>query len=84
MLKQFQEFLKDELVKPAAFRRLRVETFSCSYLYGVFFQPPLGGCVLKRGVSAPLQSYPFQPPLGGCVLKQGLGLFRAVAWFSRL
>ena len=57
--------------KPAAFRRLCVETLdNCRAFPVEAYQPPSGGCVLKLlavnhntiGVS--------QPPSGGCVLKQ--------------
>ena len=32
-------------------------------------QPPLGGCVLKRGFQNFRRLLVIQPPLGGCVLK---------------
>ena len=55
---------------PAAFRRLCVETSLIvvnSIKYG---QPPLGGCVLKRGNNGEQLGIVYtQPPLGGCVLK---------------
>ena len=36
------------------------------------YQPPSGGCVLKREMSHPNGQNPSQPPSGGCVLKHSL------------
>ena len=55
--------------RPAAFRRLCVETSdSCDDTY-IITQPPLGGCVLKPVAAVCLDAGFYQPPLGGCVLK---------------
>ena len=55
---------------PAAFRRLRVETFSFQINRIEAIQPPLGGCVLKQRLLRPVSPTAYcQPPLGGCVLK---------------
>ena len=57
--------------KPAAFRRLCVETVLVHQIqFNRTFQPPSGGCVLKL-IAASNSSNVFpQPPSGGCVLKQ--------------
>ena len=55
--------------KPAAFRRLCVETGNAELKYVYSTQPPLGGCVLKHGTGMPNGKVTAQPPLGGCVLK---------------
>ena len=59
-----------ELMDPAAFGRLCVETAVplLSRLYPV--QPPSGGCVLKQLHHPFNQFVKCQPPSGGCVLKQ--------------
>ena len=36
---------------------------------GGTFQPPSGGCVLKRSKGRTVPAGPIQPPSGGCVLK---------------
>ena len=56
--------------KPAAFRRLCVETVLAPLLpSGKVGQPPLGGCVLKLFDFLYQMGHHHQPPLGGCVLK---------------
>ena len=48
VLKQGLQVIDNEVIRPAAFRRLCVETKSCeaqAMYWGS--QPPLGGCVLK-------------------------------------
>ena len=55
--------------KPAAFRRLCVETGCISKHADRAYQPPSGGCVLKlRNRRYRNHEHP-QPPSGGCVLK---------------
>ena len=39
-------------MSPAAFRRLRVETYMCMVCLWRIGQPPLGGCVLKLSARA--------------------------------
>ena len=57
------------MMKPAAFRRLCVETLVWS-IWAIFsFQPPSGGCVLKPGRLGLDSRRSLQPPSGGCVLK---------------
>ena len=57
------------LPSPAAFRRLCVETVPTNIGTFRFFQPPSGGCVLKRLVADDNVYCCHQPPSGGCVLK---------------
>ena len=54
---------------PAAFRRLCVETSWVVREMIVKFQPPSGGCVLKRLRAVYCFVRLPQPPSGGCVLK---------------
>ena len=57
-------------MRPAAFRRLCVETpFGNGQAPTDGSQPPLGGCVLKPIVNRQRPGEIRQPPLGGCVLK---------------
>ena len=71
--------------KPAAFRRLCVETESSSRGDGqVVAQPPSGGCVLKQEFDAKPCLAICQPPSGGCVLKQSDDLKKTVKDTSRL
>ena len=53
----------------AAFRRLCVETINIFFNDFCGFQPPSGGCVLKRDVKDVNGEKIAQPPSGGCVLK---------------
>ena len=53
----------------AAFRRLCVETPILMWNSLPKYQPPSGGCVLKRTSSRRLTLSQNQPPSGGCVLK---------------
>ena len=56
--------------RPAAFRRLCVETIGhLPAAAHTLFQPPSGGCVLKRVRWSMQGEYIHQPPSGGCVLK---------------
>ena len=56
--------------KPAAFRRLCVETADTVNQVDLRnIQPPSGGCVLKRIEVNRLADIYNQPPSGGCVLK---------------
>ena len=56
--------------RPAAFRRLCVETGSNHDTYCRWWaQPPSGGCVLKQLLILKESVAYFQPPSGGCVLK---------------
>ena len=55
--------------KPAAFRRLCVETINLYMFTRWMFQPPSGGCVLKLYLPALNRAIRYQPPSGGCVLK---------------
>ena len=77
-----------ELVHPAAFRRLCVETVSGGIFYPQQCQPPSGGCVLKHHKLCRSPAVLSQPPSGGCVLKPqyGYGCGRAIrpAAFRRL
>ena len=41
-----------------------------SYCSDLLYQPPSGGCVLKRGYDPQREQNSCQPPSGGCVLKQ--------------
>ena len=54
---------------PAAFGRLRVETFLKLVQLPEPYQPPSGGCVLKHHALRAFQALHLQPPSGGCVLK---------------
>ena len=55
----------------AAFGRLCVETPVVErVINGGEYQPPSGGCVLKRKLAWEMASIQGQPPSGGCVLKQ--------------
>ena len=62
--------------RPAAFRRLCVETRWIDGLDSQAFQPPSGGCVLKHTHLRPVNNSPRQPPSGGCVLKLHIHLPR--------
>ena len=55
---------------PAAFGRLCVETALYRLPFTHAFQPPSGGCVLKRSTCAAATKGIVQPPSGGCVLKR--------------
>ena len=71
VLKHLHDAAKGRPVKPAAFRRLCVETEKMGRFSVGGIQPPLGGCVLKpmaKCVDRNIIKYR-QPPLGGCVLK---------------
>ena len=58
------------LPHPAAFGRLCVETKTVlRSAVKRYFQPPSGGCVLKRLSKLWLSPNFIQPPSGGCVLK---------------
>ena len=70
VLKQKTSQKKKLLKKPAAFRRLCVETASQISEHGCISQPPSGGCVLKPFVGIDGGGAGIQPPSGGCVLKQ--------------
>ena len=61
-----------DTLRPAAFRRLCVETDTFDRGYGIPFQPPSGGCVLKPLPRTSGGAGFGQPPSGGCVLKQAL------------
>ena len=56
--------------RPAAFRRLCVETKHETKKDAAQSQPPSGGCVLKQTNRARRNEPDNQPPSGGCVLKQ--------------
>ena len=56
-------------LRPAAFRRLCVETPVSGATESAMSQPPSGGCVLKRAPGTWCCVRFFQPPSGGCVLK---------------
>ena len=58
-----------ELLRPAAFGRLCVETRMDRPSQTQHIQPPSGGCVLKLKMRLALVLKPAQPPSGGCVLK---------------
>ena len=75
--------------KPAAFRRLCVETLdNCRAFPVEAYQPPSGGCVLKQPHNRASPQLPRQPPSGGCVLKHKKNLKKksglAPAAFRRL
>ena len=71
MLKLIRQHIADNLARPAAFRRLCVETlFSYSLWIHLNRQPPSGGCVLKHTSFRIIFAIVPQPPSGGCVLKQ--------------
>ena len=59
------------MLMPAAFKRLCVETsLKSTRADARDFQPPSGGCVLKRQTKKNYWSHWIQPPSGGCVLKR--------------
>ena len=71
MLKQLGMTADEIVERPAAFRRLCVETIGSHRMTSAMSsQPPSGGCVLKLIEVAYLDVALNQPPSGGCVLKQ--------------
>ena len=71
VLKHIQKKALNYAVRPAAFRRLCVETGCISKHADRAYQPPSGGCVLKPLACRPLWvCRRVQPPSGGCVLKR--------------
>ena len=73
MLKHIIEQLLPDQTRPAAFRRLCVETIATSESWkDQSGQPPSGGCVLKPAPLCLIRLLVHQPPSGGCVLKRWL------------
>ena len=52
MLKRTAGWVCRDTKRPAAFRRLCVETIVILKRPSTLFQPPLGGCVLKPAIGA--------------------------------
>ena len=66
-------------MRPAAFRRLCVETIRRTSQKFRSRQPPSGGCVLKLSDPIwPPDDTKSQPPSGGCVLKRAMVRARAL------
>ena len=73
MLKPPKRWYSARSIKPAAFRRLCVETHTLTGLVSAIQrQPPSGGCVLKRQYVDNGAKPVYQPPSGGCVLKHAV------------
>ena len=69
MLKHLPARLRRHPRRPAAFRRLCVETLLGNTAERIGIQPPSGGCVLKHLKAKGSNMKKIQPPSGGCVLK---------------